>query len=86
MKFKVKDENIIDRNLEDSLKRIPLRFRFAGVKPEEMLKVFKPEEMLRIFKSEEILKGLKPEDRLKGLKTEELKRLKEILDNPSLGK
>ena len=56
MKFKIKDQDLVDRNLEEAFKCLPLELRLAGMKPEEMLKVFKPEEELKRLK--EILDNL----------------------------
>jgi len=84
MKFKIKDEDLVTRDLKDAIRRLPLEMRMAAFTPEEMLEVLKPEDRLKGLKPEDRLKGLKPEDRLKGLKTEELKRMKELLDKLNL--
>jgi hypothetical protein len=84
MKFKIKDEDLVTRDLKDAIRRLPFEMRLAAFTPEEMLEVLKPEDRLKGLKPEDRLKGLKPEDRLKGLKTEELKRMKELLDQLNL--
>jgi len=53
MKFKIKDEDLVNRDLEKVMRRIPLERRLKGVKPKELL------ERLTI---EEILQGLQTED------------------------
>lgn len=75
MKFKIKDEDLAVRDLQEAVGRLPLKMRLAGLKPSELLNIYAPDEILEIFS---------PEERLKGLKTEELKRLKEILNKLEL--
>lgn len=58
MKFKIKDEDLVTRDLEEAIRRLPLELRLAGMKPEERLKGLKPEEVLKALKIEE-LKRLK---------------------------
>ncbi len=58
MKFKIKDEDLITRDLEEAVRRLPLRMRLAGMKPEERLEGLKPEDRLKGLKTEE-LKRLK---------------------------
>lgn len=80
MKFKIKDEDLAIRNLEEAVRRLPLKMRLAGATASDILKILNPAEILEVLSPEERLEGLKPEDRLKGLKSDELKRMKEMLD------
>ena len=80
MKLKIKDEDLVVKDLEEAVKRLPLSMRLAGLRPEERLEGLKPEERLKALKVEE----LKPEELLKALKVDDLKRLKELLDKLNL--
>ena len=71
MKFKIKDEDLVVRDLEEAIRRLPLELRLAGLKPSEILKILNPGEILKVLSPEERLEGLKPEQRLEGLKPEE---------------
>jgi len=55
MKFKIKDEDLVTRDLEEAIRRLPLEMRLAGLKPEEMLKALKIEDLKRL---KEILNNL----------------------------
>jgi hypothetical protein len=33
MKFKIKDEDLVSRDLEEAVRRLPLEMRLAGMKP-----------------------------------------------------
>jgi len=65
MKFKIKDEDLVVRDLKEAISRLPLEWRLEGVKPKELLEK---------FSLEEILEGLKPENLI------ELKQKLEKLD------
>jgi len=89
MKFNLKDEDLVVRDLREVVRRIPIEWRLEGITPKDRLKGLSPEEIMNNFNPAEILKGLKPEERLEGLKPEErleglkpedLKKLKQILD------
>lgn len=80
MKFKIKDEDLAVRDLQEAVGRLPLKMRLAGSTTSEILKLLNRSEIAAALSPEERLEGLKPEDRLKGLENEELKRLKKILD------
>lgn len=58
MKLKIKDEDLVTRDLEEAVRRLPVSMRLAGMKPEEILKGLKPEDRLKGLKTEE-LKRLK---------------------------
>lgn len=58
MKFKIKDEDLVTRDLEEAIRRLPLELRLVGLKPKERLEGLKPEERLEGLKIEE-LKRLK---------------------------
>jgi len=58
MKFKIKDEDLVVRDLREVVRRIPIEWRLEGITPKDRLKGLSPEERLH---------GLKPED-LKRLK------------------
>ena len=84
MKFKLKDEDLVKRDLKEAMSRLPLEMRIANSKPEEMLKVFTPAEILKVFTPGEILKVFSLDEILECLKNEDLKRLKEKLDTFNL--
>jgi len=84
MKFKIKDEDLVTRGLEEAVRRLPIEMRLAGMSPEERLRGLSLEERLLGLSPEERLICLNLEEWLKGLKTEELKKLKAILDNLNL--
>ena len=75
MKFKIKDEDLANRDIRKVISRLPLEWRLDGLKPEDRLKGLSPKE---------ILKGLKPEERLEGLTPKDLKKLKQLLDKLDL--
>ena len=56
MKFKIKDEDLVTRDLAEAIKRLPLEMRLASLEPEEMLKALKPEDRLKGLKKEELKK------------------------------
>jgi len=58
MKFKIKDEDLANRDIRKVISQLPLDWRLDGLKAEDRLKGLSPKE---------ILEGLKPED-LKKLK------------------
>jgi len=93
MRFKMRDEDLVVRDLQEVVSRLPLEWRLEGIKPKDRLKGLSPEDRLEGLKPEERLEGLKPEDRLeglnpeeilKGLKPEKLKKLKKILEKLDL--
>ena len=65
MKFKIKDEDLANRDVKKIMRNMPLEWRLEGLKPEERLKG---------LKSEERLEGLTPKDLIK------LKQLLDKLD------
>jgi len=75
MKFKIKDEDLVTRDLEEAVRRLPLKMRLAGIKQSELLKFINPVEFLQLLSPEERLKGLQPEERLKGIEPEEILKI-----------
>jgi len=75
MKFKIKDEDLVVRDLQEVVNRIPIEWRLKGVDPIDRLKGLSPEDRLA---------GLNPKDILKGLNQENLRMLKQELDKLNL--
>lgn len=84
MKFKIKDEDLAVRDLQEAVERLPLKMRLGRAATAEILKNLNRREIAEFLSLEDRLEGLKPEDRLKGLKNEELKKVKELLDKLNL--
>ncbi len=55
MKFKIKDEDLVTRDLEEAVRHLPLKMRLAGLGPKERLEGLKIEELKKL---KEILDNL----------------------------
>jgi len=75
MKFKIKDEDLVVRDLKEVVRRIPIEWILEGMNPDELM---------QRFSSVERLAGLNPEEIMKGLTLENLKQLKNKLDQLDL--
>jgi len=49
MKFKFKDEDLVSRDLKEVIHRLPIEFRLAGLKPEELVKAVKKEDLKKLI-------------------------------------
>ncbi len=54
MKFKIKDEDLVTRDLKEVIQRLPLEFRLAGLEPQQRLAGLKPEEIVKALRKEDL--------------------------------